>query len=229
MFSRYARFTAIHFSHSAEYLKGKSIPVAMPSRHRNACEAIDQEQAREFLGLSKQKFTLLVFGGSQGAKGINHHILSLLGMPFPFQLIHITGNEETSIQIKTLCSALGIACYVKDFEPRMSYVWKAATLVIGRSGASTLSEMIHFEVPGIVIPYPHASEAHQQMNAQFLEKEVKGGICLLEKDLTAAALCVHICECEKKLEYYKACIRQYKTSQHRETLGKTIYEHLALH
>ncbi len=233
LFSRYALFTAVHFSRSADYLKGKAVPVAMPSRHHYAHEAVTQEQAREFLGLSKQCFTLLVFGGSQGAKGINYHILSLLPLlkssGLTFQLIHLTGNEETSAQMKALCSTLNIDCYVKEFETQMSYLWKAATFVIGRSGASALSEMIHFKVPGIVVPYPHASDGHQHSNAQFLEEEVKGGVCLLEEKLTAEALCSLICACEKKLEHYKESMRHYKESQHKETLGKLIYEHFALH
>jgi UDP-N-acetylglucosamine--N-acetylmuramyl-(pentapeptide) pyrophosphoryl-undecaprenol N-acetylglucosamine transferase len=233
LFSRYAGFTGVHFFSAAEHLKGKSIPVAMPSRHRVALDNITQKQAREFLGLSPQTFTLLIFGGSQGAKGINHQIPLLLSKlkeePFPIQIVHITGNPEMSSLIKDLCNALNIPYYIKEFEPNMGYVWKAATLAIGRSGASTIAEMIHFEVPGIVIPYPYASDAHQHSNAHFLEQEVKGGICIPEEKATAEALCALIFSCEKKLEYYKQSMRQYKVKAQKETLGKVIYEHFALH
>jgi UDP-N-acetylglucosamine--N-acetylmuramyl-(pentapeptide) pyrophosphoryl-undecaprenol N-acetylglucosamine transferase len=231
--SRYARFTAVHFSPSASFLKGKAIPVCMPSRHRPELAPLSIEDARASLGLFPHRFTLLVFGGSQGAKGINHHILSLLALlktlSFPIQIIHITGSEEMSVEIKKVCAHLGISAYVKEFEVRMREVWTASTLVIGRSGASTLAEMIQYEVPGIVIPYPYASDAHQKSNARFLQHEVKGGICLLEEEASAALLCEHIAACEKKLEYYKVCMRQYKEAQHRETLGKLIYEHFEFH
>lgn len=235
LFSRYARFTAVHFPTAAKTLKGISIPVIMPNKHHYASSDVKtSEEARAILGLDPHHFTLFVFGGSQGARGINDQILPLLSLlktrlPHSFQLIHVTGNEKTSALITKMCQELHLKCYVKDFEPHMSNLWKAATLVIGRSGASTFSEIMHFEVPGILIPYPHASEAHQHANARFLEKEVQGGICLEEKELTPDVLCRSIFECEKKLEYYKESIRHYRTSQRLDSLGKVIYEHFAFH
>lgn len=231
LLSRYARFTAIHFSSSAQFLKGKSIPVLLPSRHKQT--SLSVEEARISLSLNPECFTLLVFGGSQGARSINQHIRSTLPLlkhlSFPLQLIHITGSVEIAEEMQRLCMTLGIAAYAKDFEVRMKEVWKASTLVIGRSGASTLAEMVHYEVPGIVIPYPHASDGHQKSNAHFLQHEVKGGICLLDEEVTPDLLCMHIAQCEKKLEYYKTSMRHYKEAQHRETLGKVIYEHFAFH
>lgn len=228
LFSRDALFTAIHFSHAKKQLKGKSISVSMPSKHYRSGGSVTQAQAREFLGLDPECFTLLVFGGSQGARGINKNVYELLSLlrniQFPVQLIHVTGHEETSAKIKNLCISLGIKCYVREFEPHMSYLWKAATLLIGRSGASTLSEMIHFEVPGILIPYPHASDHHQLINARFLEQEVKGGICVLEQKVTAEELFKRIYECEKKLESFKLSMHEYKETQNSPSLGKIIYD-----
>jgi UDP-N-acetylglucosamine--N-acetylmuramyl-(pentapeptide) pyrophosphoryl-undecaprenol N-acetylglucosamine transferase len=232
-FSRYARFTAVHFACAAAHLKGKSIPVCMPNRHCLTRDSLDCQSAREMLGLKSDCFTLLVFGGSQGAQGINQQVLACLPLftrlPFALQLIHITGSKEVAEQIHVTCTSLGIACYAKDFEARMHVVWKASSLSVCRCGASTLAEMLHFEVPGIVIPYPYASDAHQEKNAQFLEKEVQGGICLLEKDLTADKLCACICACEKNLENYKASMHHYKKAEDRKTLGQAIYEYDQLH
>ena len=232
-FSRYARFTAVHFPKAAAHLKGKSVPVIMPNRHCSMPDSIDRETARAMLGLSPHCFTLLVFGGSQGAKGINQHVLACLPklkqLSFPMQLIHITGNKEMAEQIQTVCETLGIACYARDFETRMPIVWKASSLALCRCGASTLAEMVHFEVPGIVVPYPHASDAHQQKNAEFLENVIQGGICLLEEELSADKLCALLDACEKKLENYKAGMHHYKESEHRKTLGQAIYEYDALH
>lgn len=227
LFSRYALFTAVHFSQAAAHLKGKTVPVYMPSKHRRVQETLTPETARASLGLAPDCFTLLVFGGSQGAKGINQQILGLLPLlKSPFQLIHITGNEETSALITESCARLKIRCYVKEFETQMGLVWKAASLFIGRSGASTLAEMMHFGVPGILIPYPHASSGHQRTNAQFIEREVQGGVCLPEEQASAEALCDLICNATEKIEQYKQAMRQYRQKENKETLGKRIYDSL---
>jgi len=232
LFSRYAHFTGVHFSAAAAHLKGKSIPVAMPSRHGLSLKTLTPQKAREQLNLSPQLFTLFIFGGSQGAKGINHQIPLLVSRlkeaEFPFQMIHITGNVETSSAMRDLCSSQDILYHIKEFEPNMGRLWTAASLVIGRSGASTIAEMIQFEVPGILIPYPHASDAHQHSNAQFLEKQIKGGVCICEESATVEELCNQIFSCEKKLDYYKQSMRQYKDIEQKKTLGKVIYEHFAL-
>ena len=70
--------------------------------------------------------------------------------------------------------------YVKDFEKKMEYGWKAADFVISRAGASTIAEAIENEVPAILIPYPYATENHQQKNADFFTAEVQGGAQLME-------------------------------------------------
>lgn len=231
LFSRYAQFTAVHVPKASQHLKGKTIPVCMPCRHQSAFDALSISQAREFLNLNPEGFTLFVFGGSQGAQGINRQIpalLKLLKHSYPsFQLIHITGNAEISSSIKSLCEKLQIPCYVKEFEPQMGYLWKAASLIIGRAGASTLFEMIRFEVPGILIPYPHASDAHQHINAQFLENTVKGGLSLLEEKATAQTLFEGIGICEQKRDAFIEGMRIYKNTQTQETLGKVIYDHFA--
>lgn len=228
LFSKYALFTAVHFPQAKEHLTGKSLPVPMPSKHFKLGGSVTCAQARALLGLAPECFTLFVFGGSQGARGINKYMERLLSLlheaHIAVQLIHITGHEETTYRIKSLCDSLGIKCYVRDFEPHMGYLWKAATLLIGRSGASTLSEMLHFEVPGILIPYPHASDSHQHVNALFLEKQAQGGVCMLEEEVTADALLKMLCQCEKKLASYKLSMRAYKETQNSHSLGKIVYD-----
>ncbi|HEY2810313.1 MAG TPA: UDP-N-acetylglucosamine--N-acetylmuramyl-(pentapeptide) pyrophosphoryl-undecaprenol N-acetylglucosamine transferase [Rhabdochlamydiaceae bacterium] len=228
-FSSYALFTGVFFPQAGEHLKGKSISVHMPCRHQSAFNDLTQEQARAFLGLDPKRFTLLVFGGSQGAKGINLHICELLrllkGAHFCFQLIHLTGDEQTSAVIRQLCVKEEIPCYIREFEPRMGYLWKAASLSLARAGASTLNEMLLFEVPAILIPYPHGSDAHQHRNAAFMEKEVKGAICLLEENATPDILCAQVIACARQIEPLKHALCHYKQAQDRKTLIAAIHEY----
>jgi UDP-N-acetylglucosamine--N-acetylmuramyl-(pentapeptide) pyrophosphoryl-undecaprenol N-acetylglucosamine transferase len=145
----------------------------------------------------------------------------------PLQLIHLTGDVETSATVRETCREAKVACYVTEFEKEMGYIWKAADLFIGRAGASTLTEMIAFEIPGILIPYPHSSKAHQQKNAEFLENEVKGGVCLLEKDASAKKLFELLQNCQSRLKEFKQALSTYNRTQYTETLGKCIYDLLS--
>ena len=136
--------------------------------------------------------TLLVFGGSQGAKQINQHMIHLLPLlkkeKNSFQLIHLTGSEETAKEVQLLCESLNIPCYTKKFETQMDLVWSAADIAICRSGAMTLSELLHYEVPAILIPYPFAADQHQLKNAQFLQQTVGGAIHYPENSLSPSIL-----------------------------------------
>ena len=80
------------------------------------------------------------------------------------------------------------AATVKEFEKHMHLVWPGIDLAICRAGAGSIAEQINYEVPGILIPYPHASNDHQARNGHFMSDIVKGADLLKEKDATAAKL-----------------------------------------
>jgi UDP-N-acetylglucosamine--N-acetylmuramyl-(pentapeptide) pyrophosphoryl-undecaprenol N-acetylglucosamine transferase len=190
-FSKNALFTAVYFPDAKEQLAGKTIEVEIPA-NAEARQRIDAKGAREALGLKADLPTLLIFGGSQGAKSINQHIIELLPLlkkeNLSFQLIHLTGNDETAERIAQLCRTLNIPCHVKKFEKKMNLVWSAADVAICRSGAMTISELIHFEVPSILVPYPFLKDQHQLANALFIEKKVGGGLHFPERNISTSAL-----------------------------------------
>jgi UDP-N-acetylglucosamine--N-acetylmuramyl-(pentapeptide) pyrophosphoryl-undecaprenol N-acetylglucosamine transferase len=105
-----------------------------------------------------------------------------------FQVVHLAGNNERADALRQEYFLQGIPCCVKGFEERMTEAWTAADLVICRAGAATLAEQIAFEVPGILIPFPYASEQHQKKNALFMETRVQGGYCLPEDALEPRVL-----------------------------------------
>ncbi len=189
LFSKKAILSAVHFPEAMCFLKGNIVEVQMPLKKG---EVISQEEARRTLQLQSDLFTLLVFGGSQGAKKINQSIVELLPLlhreKLSLQLIHFTGSDERAKEVELVCEKYGIPCYVKKFEKKMHVAWSAADLAICRSGAMTLSEMMHYEVPGILIPYPFAADQHQLKNAQFFETQVGGAQHLSDNRLTAESL-----------------------------------------
>ncbi len=122
--------------------------------------------------------TILVFGGSQGAKFLNEMVPPAIAqLKKPVQVLHF-GLEENPYSVKAV---------VKLFETDMAKAYAAADFVIGRSGAGTVSELIRHEVPSLLIPYPFAY-GHQKENAEYLV--VKGAaLMLLQKEATIEKIC----------------------------------------
>ncbi len=163
---------------------------------------INQPLARAHYGLKPDLFTILVFGGSQGAKFINETFFeSAKILDFPFQVIHFTGK-------------LGIPKYdvpsaVKEFEKEMHYAYSAADLAICRSGAGAVAELLNYELPSILIPYPYAYD-HQKENAKAL-----GAGCqvLLQKEVDAQKLAAEIKVFRQNLKARIEALREIQKPQ----------------
>jgi UDP-N-acetylglucosamine--N-acetylmuramyl-(pentapeptide) pyrophosphoryl-undecaprenol N-acetylglucosamine transferase len=165
-----ACMTGLHLGAAAIHLKGPSVTVGMPIRSEILADRTDAAAARVHFGLDPEFPTLLIFGGSQGAKALNQLMLQAIPFLSPqlqhgLQVIHLTGQEDCIESLSTVYSAHGIRNSVQAFEPRMGMAWSAATTALCRSGASTLAELRYFGVPAILVPYPFATDNHQDKNA----------------------------------------------------------------
>lgn len=224
--SKWALLSAVQFSEAGNQLSGTIIEVKMPVGER---KQLDANIARDYFYLDHEKFTFLVFGGSQGAESINRlfseTILKVIA-PFAFQVIHITGRTDSAEIIRRGYEAAGIRACVKAFEERMDLAWSAANALMGRSGAGCIGEMIKFEVPGILVPFPEAADDHQTKNALFIEKEVGGAITCPESSLTSELLkpllekLMHPSELKKM----KAAIVSFKQDERKKELASVICE-----
>jgi UDP-N-acetylglucosamine--N-acetylmuramyl-(pentapeptide) pyrophosphoryl-undecaprenol N-acetylglucosamine transferase len=142
------------------------------------------EQARLELGLREDLPVLLVYGGSKGARSINHALIKALPYLLPeMQVIHISGSLDWSWVRREAEDACGpFADRYRGFpylHERMGAALAAADLAVARAGASTLGEFPAFGLPAFLVPYPHAWR-YQQTNAKFLVE--RGGACLLPDD-----------------------------------------------
>lgn len=224
--SRLADYVGVHFPHTSSFFKDKAIEVGLPLRAGYHIEAVCRKEALAYYGLTSERKTVLVCGGSQGARAIN----LLLEKSFPvlkrldLQVIHFTGDPKKADELAALYAAHQISANVKPFESNMQFAWRAADLLIGRSGASTIAESIQFEVPGILIPYPFATDNHQEKNADFLVEVVKGGVKRVEGNLTAELL-------EKTMvsffeggqhRVFREALRTYKERPNQLTLDQLI-------
>ena len=134
-------------------------------------EATDRkEEALAFFGLSPEKKTILVVGGSLGARTINRSIQGDLDKLFAsdVQVIWQTGRYYYSEATKHLKAYRGMPIWCSDFITRMDYAYSAADLIISRAGASSISELCLLKKPVILVPSPNVAEDHQTKNAMAL-------------------------------------------------------------
>lgn len=150
------------------------------------------ELCREF-GLVPERRTLLVFGGSQGARAINQRLAETAaglapGSPLRerLQIIHLTGQEDNAGIVDAYRQA-GLPACVKPRDQRIDRAYQLADLALCRSGASTVSELALFRKPAIYIPLPSAMDDHQTGNAQAAVAN-GGGLLLSQPEATPARL-----------------------------------------
>lgn len=134
--------------------------------------------------------TVLILGGSQGARAINRLLTRTLPVMTPkerrtWQMIHLTGAEEETA-VKAAYGAQGIRAHVAAFLADMASAYAMADVVVARAGASTIAELARCGLPAVLIPYPLA-HGHQRANARLVEA-VGGGIVLEEAEVTPERL-----------------------------------------
>jgi UDP-N-acetylglucosamine--N-acetylmuramyl-(pentapeptide) pyrophosphoryl-undecaprenol N-acetylglucosamine transferase len=140
---------------------------------RNELIMVDPEAARTHFSITQDLPTLLVFGGSKGARSINRAILAVLpDLLTDMQVIHITGQldwSEIEIARSRLLVDLQARYHAYPYLHReMGAALKVADMVVSRAGASVLGEFPLFGIPAILVPYPYAWR-YQEVNAQYLE------------------------------------------------------------
>ena len=146
------------------------------------------------MGLKEDKPIVLVFGGSQGAKSINQSLLKIITEKKnkDYQIMWAAGSlqyedikkqlEKENLDIEHI-ENVKIVPYIYNMEEVMNVV----DLVVCRSGAMTITELSIVEKPAIFIPFPFATENHQEYNAKVLEEKGAAKI-ILDKELTSEKL-----------------------------------------
>ncbi len=138
---------------------------------QNLTEKIDKEKAYETFGLDPKKKTLLVIGGSLGARTVNQSViggLDKLAKEKDLQVIWQTGKIYIDRAKKQAEPYKSERLIVTDFVSRMDHAYAIADLVISRAGASSISELCLLGKPSILVPSPNVAEDHQTKNAQAL-------------------------------------------------------------
>lgn len=140
--------------------------------------------------VAHEQFTLLIFGGSLGAKGLNSRVVDAL--PFlddlkgKLRVIHQTGKNDLE-PVKKAYADKQFPADVREFIDDMAGAYLGADLVVCRAGATTLAELTVCKKASVLVPFPFATDDHQAVNAQAL---VDAGAALMfrEQSLTGELL-----------------------------------------
>jgi len=140
------------------------------------------------------RLQLLVFGGSQGAHGLNMRVIEALphlaDLKGRIHVTHQTGARDRAYVEKGY-AAVGFEPDVRDFITDMSAAYAGADLVVCRAGATTLAELTVCKKPSILVPFPAAADNHQVVNARSLV-DAGAAVMIEERDLTGELLAAEI-------------------------------------
>jgi UDP-N-acetylglucosamine--N-acetylmuramyl-(pentapeptide) pyrophosphoryl-undecaprenol N-acetylglucosamine transferase len=146
------------------------------------------------IGVEARARTVLVLGGSQGARSLNTHVPAALARAgvraLGVRVVHQTG-EAMVAEVSERYASLGIDASVVPFIDDVAAAYLDAALVVARAGATTLAELCAVGRASVLVPYPYAAEDHQMTNARALER-AGAAIALGEADLSEVALADHV-------------------------------------
>jgi UDP-N-acetylglucosamine--N-acetylmuramyl-(pentapeptide) pyrophosphoryl-undecaprenol N-acetylglucosamine transferase len=148
----------------------KIVLTGNPVRNDIVNSQVSKEDALMHFGLDPTRKTVLVIGGSQGARSINKAVLTGYEMFFQqgVQLIWQTGKSFLEIAREETSAKDFSMGYVSDFIYEMDKAYAAADVVISRAGALSVSELCLAGKPAVLVPFPGAAEDHQTKNAMSL-------------------------------------------------------------
>jgi UDP-N-acetylglucosamine--N-acetylmuramyl-(pentapeptide) pyrophosphoryl-undecaprenol N-acetylglucosamine transferase len=172
MIAPWVNKTLLGFEGCADYLR-RAHCVVTGTPVRRGLERIDRATAAEKFGLNPSLPIVLIMGGSQGAHGINQLVLKTLPMWHndreEVQFIHLAGQADANIA-EINYRRQRLTAVVQAFSTEMEHFYSLADVVISRSGAASLTELSHYGLPSVLVPYPAAADDHQTYNARIFEQ-----------------------------------------------------------
>ena len=188
MLARFVDRAAVSFEQALPYFRGKAKVTGNPVR-------------REFFEIPAKrrdpgKFSLLVFGGSQGARAINEAMVAALPklkeIPGALRIKHQTGAADfEKVKAAYVAAGWGEGADVRSYIDNMMADFAEADLVLCRAGATTTAELIAAGKASIMVPFPHAADDHQRKNAEALQSAGASRM-ILQHELSGERLATEI-------------------------------------
>ena len=182
---RIARAVYVMFEGSRAYFPAAKVHVlGNPIRRQLLENFLRSTQA------GNGKFNILVLGGSQGAHSVNLRMVEAAAQfgdaEEDLRIVHQTGAKDEE-QVRKGYEELGVEAQVHAFIENMSEAYRRADLVVCRAGATTLAEVMVAKKASILIPFPYATDNHQELNAREMV-DAGAAIMLTERELDARKL-----------------------------------------
>ena len=187
--SRHVNKIAVCFEEAKAYFPAEKTVLTGNPRASEVIKASGTGVLKKY-GFQSDRKTVLIFGGSRGARPINDAVMDALKdlANRQYQVLYVTGDvhyERVADMLKTTGKPKNVV--VEPFIHNMPDVLAACDLVVARAGATTLAELTALGIPSILIPSPYVTNNHQEKNARSLTDR-DAAVLLLEKDLTGQLL-----------------------------------------
>jgi UDP-N-acetylglucosamine--N-acetylmuramyl-(pentapeptide) pyrophosphoryl-undecaprenol N-acetylglucosamine transferase len=189
MLAQFADVIFVSFEDTKAHISSRKTLFSGNPVRRDILEGSMQQEAGSGVGGAQKPFTVSIIGGSQGAHQINVTVaeaLNHLQQRDDLYFIHQTGAADEAMLSESYRSQ-NLNATVQAFFDDMAQLYSSSDLIICRAGATTVAELTALGKAAIFVPFPHAADNHQVLNAQAL---VKNGAAemILEQDLTAEIL-----------------------------------------
>ncbi|MET3505132.1 undecaprenyldiphospho-muramoylpentapeptide beta-N-acetylglucosaminyltransferase [Halalkalibacter oceani] len=186
--SRYVDRVAICFEEAGGFFPQEKV-IFTGNPRASEVQNVDRRAGQQSLGLDPLKKTVLIVGGSRGARPINDAFLSVIEKfsEKPYQVVYVTGSVHYDAVAEAIKGKQPDNVIIKPFIHNMPDVLAAVDLIVARAGATTLAEVTALGLPSILIPSPYVTNNHQEKNARSLA-ENEAALVRKEQEMSGSAL-----------------------------------------
>lgn len=227
---RFARKVAVSFEETLDQAGGRAVNTGNPvlPEISSMDHDVERKNALERYHLDPARKTLLVFGGSQGAKRINDAVAGLVDIwaeRSDRQVLHIAGSAQSS-SVGTPITETGLVYRPVRFVARMEEPYAVADLALCRGGATTVAELGAAGVPALIVPYPFHRDKQQERHGRLLER-VGAARVIADSETTGervASEADNLLADEVRLLAMRAAAHSFGRPQAAEALARVVRE-----
>ena len=216
----------INFRETEKYLKRKDNIVQISHPVRSSLKKTDRNEANVFFDLSPDRKTIFIFGGSQGATGINKAFekISVKLAESGLNIIWQTGKSDYS-RLKNKFENEERRIKILEFIDNIDIAYSAADLVICRAGITSIMELSLLQKAAILIPLPSSAENHQEMNARSLT-EMNAAIMLRESETESKLYqeIRNIIDDENRSDELSANIKKFSDPESAKKISEEVFK-----
>lgn len=180
------------------------------------------------------KVTFFAFGGSQGARTLNRAMMSalpwLVEVRDHLRVLHQTGKNDDTEAIARAYQSAGVEAKVFPFAERIWECYRDADVVLARSGATTVAELLALGIPSILVPYPYAADDHQRANALGMTR-TGGAVMIPDADLTGERLAKELrsfIDRPSRVEAMRVALRKARPADAAKVIAEESWKLMAL-